>query len=42
MRTVRVEDVVVPIGFEETTVGFKVSMIGSDAISAIENGKKVR
>ena len=42
MRTVGIENVVVPVGFEETTVCFEVPEIGSDAISAIEYREKIR
>jgi hypothetical protein len=42
VRTVRVEDVVVPVRFEETPVGFEVAKVGSDAISAIEYSEEIR
>ena len=40
--TVGIEDVVVPVRLEETSVGFEVAMVGGDAISAIEYSKKIR
>jgi len=42
VRPIRVEDVVVPVRFEETSVGFEVAKVGSDAISAIEYSEEVR
>jgi hypothetical protein len=42
MRTVRIDDVVVPVGFEKTAVGVEVALVGGDAVGAIENGKEIR
>jgi len=40
--TIGVENVVVPIRFEETPMSFEIAVVGSDAISAIEYSKKIR
>jgi hypothetical protein len=40
--TVRIEDVVVPVGFQKTPVSLEVAEVSCDAISAIEYSEKVR
>jgi len=42
MGPVRVEDVVVPVRLEKTSVSFEVAKVGGDAISAIEYSEEVR
>jgi hypothetical protein len=42
MRTVRVEDVVVPVGLEERTVSIEVAKIGSNPIRAVQNREEIR
>src|SRR5204862_3459135 len=42
VRAVGIDDVVLPVGLEDAAVGFEVTLVGGDAISAIEYGEKVR
>ena len=42
VRTCRVDDVVVPVGFEEAAVGGEVALVGGDAVGAVENGEEIR
>jgi hypothetical protein len=39
---VGVENVIVPVRFQETPMSFEIAVVGSDAISAIEYSKKIR
>src|SRR5687767_3010888 len=42
LGTVRVENVVVPVRFQKSPMSLEVAVVGCDAISAIQYGKKVR
>ena len=42
VRTIRIDDVVVPVGLEDSAVGFEVALVGGDAIGAIEYSEKIR
>ena len=39
---VRIDDVVVPVGLEDSAVGFEITLVGGDAIGAIEYSEKIR
>ena len=41
MRTLGVDDVVVPVRLEDLAVGVEVALVGGEAVGAIENGKKI-
>ncbi len=42
MRAVRVENVVVPVGFEKGAVAVVVALVGGDPVGAVEYGKEIR
>ena len=41
VRTVGIDDVVVPVRLEDSAVGFEVALVGGEAVGAIENGEKI-
>jgi hypothetical protein len=41
VRTIRIDDVILPIGLEDTAMGFEVALVGGDAISAIQYGEEI-
>jgi hypothetical protein len=41
MRTVGIDDVVVPVGLEDPAVRLVVALVGGDAVGAVENGEEV-
>ncbi len=41
VRTLGIDDVILPVGLEESTVGFEVTLIGGDAVGAIEYGEEI-
>ena len=42
VRAVRVDDVIVPVGLEDSAVGLVVALVSGDAIGAIEYSEKIR
>jgi hypothetical protein len=42
MRTIRVDDVVVPVGLQQPPMGSVVPLVSSDPIGALENCEKIR
>ena len=42
MRTIGIDDVVVPVGFENLLMSSEVALVSGEAIGAVENSKKVR
>ncbi len=42
VRAVGVNDVIVPVGLEDSAVGFVVALVGGDAIRAIKYSEKIR
>lgn len=41
MRSIWVEDIVVPIGFKEGTVAVVVTLVGGDPVGAVEYCKEI-
>ena len=40
--TIRINDVVLPVGVEDAAVGFEVALVGGDRVGALKGGEEIR